>query len=137
MAIQVCSAVQPAWMQEVLNTYVTDPEAQRRLTALALTSPDEHGYELTDGLIRHQGRVWIGENAALHTKLIAAFHSSAIGGHSGVQATYQRLSKLFTWQGMKIAVSEFVSQCDVCQHAKHSNQHPQGLLQLLPIPKGA
>lgn len=35
---------------------------------------------------------------------------------------------------MKTAVTEFVKQCDVCQHAKHSNQHPQGLLQALPIP---
>lgn len=38
---------------------------------------------------------------------------------------------------MKAAVTEFVQQCDVCQHAKHSNQHPNGLLQPLPVPKGA
>lgn len=38
---------------------------------------------------------------------------------------------------MKLAVSEFVKQCDVCQHAKHSNQHPLGLLQPLPVPAGA
>lgn len=137
LTIQACSEVQPAWLQEVVNSYVTDIEAQRRLTELALASPDEHGYSLQNGLIRFQGRVWLGANSALHTKLITAFHASAIGGHSGVEATYQRLKRLFAWAGMKLAVSEFVKQCDVCQHAKHSNQHPLGLLQPLPVPAGA
>jgi hypothetical protein len=38
---------------------------------------------------------------------------------------------------MKTDVQEFVCQCEVCQHAKHLNQHPQGLLQALPTPAGA
>jgi hypothetical protein len=137
MAIQACSKVQPVWIQEIVNSYVTDPDAQRRLTELAVASPDEHGYSLHQGLIRYQGRVWLGANSALQTKLISAFHASAIGGHSGVQATYQCLKRLFAWQGMKLAVTDFVRQCDICQHAKHSNQHPQGMLQPLPTPQGA
>ncbi|KAM0887617.1 hypothetical protein ACQ4PT_028880 [Festuca glaucescens] len=137
MTIQTCATVQPAWLQEVINTYATDQDAQRRLTELALHSPDEHGYSLKDGLIRYQDRVWLGRNSALQTKLISAFHASAIGGHSGAQATYQRLKRLFAWTGMKGAVTDFVSQCDVCQHAKHINVHPHGLLQPLPVPAGA
>jgi hypothetical protein len=137
MTIQACSAVHPAWMQEVVNSYATDPAAQTRLTQLALSSPDEHGYELNQGLIRFQGRVWIGANAALQTKLIAALHSSAVGGHSGIQATYHRVKCLFAWTGLKTAVEDFIKQCDICQHAKHTTTHPAGLLQPLPIPEGA
>lgn len=137
MAIQTCAEIQPTWLQEVINSYATDLDAQRRLTELALVSPDEHGYTLQDGLIRFKGRVWLGANSALQTKLISAFHASAVGGHSGVQATYQRIKRLFAWHGLKRAVTDFVRQCDVCQHAKHSNQHPQGLLQPLPTPAGA
>jgi hypothetical protein len=37
---------------------------------------------------------------------------------------------------MKVDVENFVKQCTVCQHAKHSLQHPMGLLQPLPIPAG-
>jgi hypothetical protein len=99
--VAVCSEVQPVWLQEVLNSYVTDVEAQRRLTELALASPDEHGYELRKGIIRLRGRVWIGSNSTLQTKLITAFHSSAVGGHSGVDATYQRIKRLFVWTGLK------------------------------------
>jgi hypothetical protein len=137
MAIQLCSSAQPAWLQEIANSYATDQEAQKKLTELAIISPDEHGYELTQGIIRRHGRVWVGANSALQTKIIASLHSSAVGGHSGVQATHQRVKKLFTWTGLKNAVTEFVSQCDTCQRSKHSTAHPQGLLQPLPVPEGA
>lgn len=46
MSIQVCLEIQPMWLQEVVNSYITDRDAQRRLTELALSSPDEHGYAL-------------------------------------------------------------------------------------------
>jgi hypothetical protein len=136
MVIQQCSEVQPAWLQEVLNSYATDINAQRRLTELAITSPDEQGYALVQGVIRLHGRVWVGSNSAVQTKLITAFHSSAVGGHSGAHVTYQRLKKFFAWKGLKSHVTEFVRQCDVCQHAKHCNTSPAGLLQPLPPPTG-
>jgi hypothetical protein len=136
MAIRTQSTVQPAWLQEVLNSYVTDAEAQRRLTELALNSPDEHGYDLQEGIICFHGRVWIGANSALKMKLITSFHSSAIGSHSGTDATYQRVKRLFAWPGLKAQVTDFVHQCDTSQHAKHSTTHPIGLLQPLPIPSG-
>lgn len=37
---------------------------------------------------------------------------------------------------MKGDVDSFVKQCAICQHNKHSHQHPFGLLQPLPIPTG-
>ena len=81
--------------------------------------------------------MWIGNNSALQTKIIAAFHASPIGGHSGITTTYHRIKGLFYWKGLKQAVESFVQQCDVCQHAKHTHDHPAGLLQPLPIPIGA
>ena len=103
---------------------------------MAVTSPDPAGYSLDNGLIRHHNKLWIGNNSALKTKLIASFHSTAIGGHSGTAATYQRLKNHFSWKGMKQAVESYIKQCDVCQHAKHSNTHPAFLLQPLPLPQG-
>lgn len=88
-------------------------------------------------MIRFQDKLWIAQNSALQTKIIAAFHSSPIGGHSGMQATYQRVKKLFCWKGLKTSVEDFVKQCATCQQAKHANTLPSGLLQPLPIPAGA
>ena len=88
-------------------------------------------------MIKYKSKVWIASNSALQTKLIAALHSSAIGGHSGGKATYHRLKQLFHWKGMKRDVEHFVKQCQICQQAKHELIHPARLLQPLPIPQGA
>ena len=37
---------------------------------------------------------------------------------------------------MKTDIENYIKQCQVCQHTKHSHQHPSGLLQPLPIPEG-
>jgi hypothetical protein len=128
--------VRPVWIQEVLNSYVTDGAAQDKLQRLAIHSPDPQGFALEQGLIKVHGKIWVGANSALHTKLINAFHNSAMGGHSGVLPTYQRLKRLFSWSGMKGEVEDFVKQCAICQQAKHSTMKPAGLLQPLPIPSG-
>jgi hypothetical protein len=87
-AIQAVSMVKPDWVQDILHSYTTASRAQQLLTELAVTSPNSAGYSLDAGLIRYKNQIWIGHNSALQTKLIAAFHSSAIGGHSGTKATY-------------------------------------------------
>lgn len=135
-AIQAVSMVKPDWIQEVINFYATDPRAQQLLSELAVTSPNSTGYSLQDGIIKYKTQIWVGQNAALQTKLITTFHSSAIGGHSGIKATYRRLKNHFAWKGMKGDVEAYIKQCHICQQAKHSNAHPAGLLQPLPIPQG-
>jgi hypothetical protein len=102
MAIQAVSEATPQWLQEVLNSYTTDPHAQQLLTQLAVSSPDENGFSLEQGLIKCKGKIWIANNSALQTKLIAAMHSSVIGGHSGTKATYYRIKKLFHRKGSKL-----------------------------------
>ena len=137
LALQAISQVQPQWVQEVINSYVTDSRAQELLSQLAVHTPNDQGYSLHQGLIRYQGRLWVGANSAIQTKIIAAFHSSAVGGHSGQHATYHRIKRLFCWKGLKQDVAAFISQCHICQQAKHLHTHPQGLLQPLPITAGA
>lgn len=114
-----------------------DPEAQTLITSLAIKSPDSKGYSLEHGLIKYQGRIWIGTNQALRTKLISNFHATPVGGHSGILATYHRIKKLFYWNGMKNGVEEFVKQCQICHQAKHEHTQPAGTLQPLHVPEGA
>lgn len=107
-AIQAVSFVQPVWVQEILNSYATDPQAERLLMQLAVHSSNDNGYTLEEGVIRYKGRLWVANNSALQTKIIAAFHSSPVGGHSGNQATYHRVKKKIHWKGLKIHVEDFV-----------------------------
>jgi hypothetical protein len=91
------STVVPIWIQEVLNSYHTDVDAMAMLQELVVSSPNVGGYSLLDGVIRYKTKIWLGNNTALQTKLIAAFHASALGEHSGIQATHHRVKKLFHW----------------------------------------
>jgi hypothetical protein len=128
------SAIIPVWVQEVVNTYHNDPVATALLQELAISSPNDQGYSLT-GVIRYKGKIWVGNNSAVQTKLIASFHSSALGGHSSIQVTFQRLKKIFHWACMKQAVESYVKQCSICQQAKHELCKYLGLLQPLPVPQ--
>lgn len=73
-----------------------DLEAQELLTSLAVTSPNGRGYALEHGQIKYQGRIWIGANLALCSKLTSNFHETMIGEHSGILATYHCIKKLYS-----------------------------------------
>ena len=137
MALQAVASIQPTWIQEVLNSYATETKAQELLTRFVVHSPYENVFVLHKNIIRHKGKVWLGDNSALQTRIIATFHSTPIGGHSGTNATYHRVKNLFTWKGLKQDVDSFVKQCSIYQQAKHINTLPAGLLAPLPIPEGA
>ncbi|WVZ80006.1 LOW QUALITY PROTEIN: hypothetical protein U9M48_027524 [Paspalum notatum var. saurae] len=127
------SSCEPQWITEINDSYTNDPHSSQLLAQLAVNSNDVH-FTLFNGVIRYNGKIWIGNHPALHNKLINAFHSSAIGGHSGVPVTLARLKQLFAWRGMKSAVKSFVQSCQVCQQAKPDRSRSPGLLQPLPVP---
>jgi hypothetical protein len=132
-AISDCA---PQWVQEVIHSYDQDNEATTLRAQLAISSDPVKELSLENGLIKRHGQVWVGSNAGLRTKLIHALHASAVGGHSGIHATYQRIKRSFYWPGLKQDVEIFVKQCETCQRAKHELIPPVGKLQPLPIPKG-
>lgn len=125
------SSVVPAWLQEVESGYQDDLEASKLLTshAMAKCSP----YCLQDGLIRYKGRLWLGSNSTQQTKVLAALHSSALGGHSRFLVTYKHVKHIFYWPHMKRLIKEYVYTCTVCHQAKPDRGRYPGLLQHLPV----
>ena len=81
--------------------------------------------------------MWIGNNLLAQNHILQALHSSAIGGHSGIHATYHRIKSLFAWPHLKETVTAFVQSCDICQKAKSEHVKLPGLLQPLPVPSQA
>ena len=63
------------------------------------------------------------------------FHSSGLGGHSGIHATYKRIASILYWKGLWKMVREFVRNCTMCQQYKTENVAFPSLLQPLPVPK--
>lgn len=85
----------------------------------------------------YKNHMWIGKNTELQLKILSNLHTAAIGGHSGVNVTYQRVRQLFAWPGLRSSVAKFVQACDICQRAKSEHVRYPGMLQPLPVPDHA
>ena len=46
------------------------------------------------------------------------YHSSTIGGHSGVNRTYNRLRKKYFWENLKLDIQNRIKDCEDCQRNK-------------------
>jgi transposase InsO family protein len=130
------SAIVPSWLIDVTRGYETNEQTKKLLTALSTGHSVEH-FTLVAGIIKHKDRVWLGHDPELQSKVIAALHDSAIGGHSGFPVTYRRIKSVFSWPGMKSKIKEFVETCSICQQAKPDRSRYPGLLLPLPIPEHA
>ncbi|GKB95105.1 ty3-gypsy retrotransposon protein, partial [Tanacetum coccineum] len=82
----------------------------------------------------YQGRLFLPRTFKWIPLLFQEFHSSVIGGHSGVLKTYQRMAAEVYWVGMRKDVAKMVSECEICQRHKYSTMVPGGLLQPLELP---
>lgn len=131
-AISVC---QPAWLQDILSSYNSNPQAQRILERLAIRPDPKQRFTVVQGIIRFRNRIWLGGSTALQQQIVSAFHDSPMGGHSGFPATYSRVRKLFAWPKMKAHILQYVRCCQICQQAKPERVAYPGLLEPLPVPQ--
>lgn len=99
----------------MVASYNTYPQAQRLLEKLAIRPDDKGRFTLQQGLLRFRDCIWLGGSTDLQQKIIAAFHDSALGGHSGFPATYRHIRRLFACPKMKVHVQQYVRCCQVCQ----------------------
>lgn len=107
----VVTTVQPTWLSAVLASYTADSFAQQKLQQLALDPTSDASYTLNQGVLRHKGRIWVGNDLQLQQQLVSAFHDSPQGGHSGFPVTYRRMVSLFSWPSMKKMIREYVRCC--------------------------
>lgn len=124
----------PTWAEELVDSYMTDPTSKALQEQLLL--PKNHtmdDYTLKAGIIRFKGRILVCNVPELRNHLLSALHSSPVGGHSGVRATYHRVKGIFYWPGLKADVEHFIAACPICQRAKHENCLQPGLLEPLPV----
>lgn len=112
LAISTCT---PTWLDRLIAGYEEDKEAKQLLTELCLSPDNTKGFQLSNGVLKYKGRIWVGNNTLAQQHILQAVHNSGIGGHSGIQATYQRIKQLFAWPKLKQSVQKFVQTCTICQ----------------------
>jgi hypothetical protein len=132
--LNAITVIQPVWIEAVVASYNNDERCQELIQRLAI-APDTDGvYTLQANIIRYHKRIYIGDDRTLKEQLLGSFHASAIGGHSGMVATYQRIKRIFYWPGLKRDTQQYITECAVCQRSKSEHCPYPGLLEPLERP---
>ena len=130
----VLSTVTSDYVQKIVDSCHADVDLQKMKADLEVDSQSHKHYTWVNGQLRRKGKLVVGNNEILRKQLLNYFHCDPSGGHSGVQATIKRISRLCYWRKMRQQVKEFVAKCRVCQANKPDLAAYPGLLQPLPIP---
>ncbi|XP_026435822.1 uncharacterized protein LOC113333611 [Papaver somniferum] len=126
-----------AIVKDILQSYVGDDKVQELITQLLVSSNSVPYYTYKSEILRYKNRIYVGASNGVRATILNTVHTSAIGGHSGIHATYVRAKSHFFWPKMKQEILLFVTECDICQRNKGECSFPSGLLQPLPVPKHA
>ena len=115
-------------LTRVAQGYITDPWFAVPTNTSALTMH-------ADGWYRNQaGQVMVPNNVKLKNDVIRELHSTPYSGHVGITKTFENVSRLFIWLGMRADIIDHVECCIGCQRNKPYHLQPAGLLQSLQIP---
>ena len=80
-------------------------------------------WKIDDGIIRHQGRIYVPQNEELRHDIIKSHHDPVVMGHPGRLKTLELIRRDYYWPGMTTTVSKWVEGCALCQQMK-VNTHP-------------
>jgi hypothetical protein len=96
----ITSAV-PARISDVEARYVNDSYYTKLIQKLSVQPQAAPHYSLHSVILKYKGKICIGNNSELKKKILSSLHSSAIGGHSSIRASYHRVHRIFHWSHMK------------------------------------
>ena len=92
----------------VVATWSNDSRLKEVIADLQDGSLSNSKYVWHNGQLRRKDKWVVGQDIDLRKTLVKHFHESAVGGHSGVQATTKRLTTYFYWKGLRKMFKELV-----------------------------
>lgn len=133
--LSTISSVTTELLAEIQQSWQKDNDLQSIIQQLTQGISNKHRhYTWTNQQLRRKGKLVVGSDIGLRNKIIALWHASSVGGHSGIHVTYKKLKSMFYWKHLHQHVVDFVAGCDTCQRYKPDLTAYPGLLQPLPIP---
>ncbi len=67
-----------------------------------------------DGLLLHQGRMWVPNDVELRQIIMKEAHDSLFAMHPGGIKMYKTVREHYWWMGMKRDIAKYVSKCLTC-----------------------
>ena len=120
-------------LTRIKASWQSDLDVQKLISELQSDSNSHKHFSWVRGELMRKRRLVIGKDLELRKDILKWLHSSACGGHSGRDATLQRVKAVVFWKGISKDVKLFIHQCSTCQRCKYDSVAYPGLLQPLPI----
>ena len=136
------------WFDKLQEAYKRNDEQMKR--AKNIRGPSEHfdsaiadvrggakkfGYELKNGLVLHNGKLCVPNDATIRLDIMHDCHDARVAGHLGAKRTIAKVAERFFWQGMAKEIQHYVKTCESCQRNKIRTVAPNGLMQQREIPR--
>lgn len=121
-------------MQEIKRCYAEDSHITEWIEELKKKPDAKKHFTWKQDTLRRKCKLVVPSVVELKNKILGWLHGSSSSGHSGRDATHQRVKSLFYWKGMSKDIQSFIRSCQVCQQCKYETVAPPGLEQPLPIP---
>lgn len=128
------SSPQSDLLSQIERAVTNDPSMAEICTKCLQGAAAGPFYQVINNLLYWKPRIVVPPQPDLVSKILTEFHSSPLGGHSGIAQTMACVASMFFWPDMAKDIKSFVSSCLLCQQAKASTTLPAGLLQSLPVP---
>ncbi|KAL8158750.1 hypothetical protein V2J09_000287 [Rumex salicifolius] len=135
LAISISHAC-PDLFDKIQLLWQSDANLKKLISDLQVDPALHPSYSYSNNELRHRNKLVVGNDPAVKTSIFQWLHDSSVGGHSGRDATLQRIKSLFFWPRMTTEVQTYVRNCTICQKNKYDLAAKPGLLQPLPIPVG-
>lgn len=108
------STISTDLFQQIQESWYSDPYLRQKIATLQQSVATDSPYTWIKEQLRKKGKLVVGSSTPLQQQLIALFHNSAWGGHSGMHATIKCLRTVLNWRGLHKHVREFVRACPIC-----------------------
>lgn len=81
------TGVSPNWLADLSKNYENDEEALKIIAAISTKDPNYAQFQYSQGIIKRDGKVYVGSKRELRKLIMWELHDGPHGGHSGQDAT--------------------------------------------------
>ena len=87
-----------------------------------------------NGLLYIYGLLYVPKDENLYPEILHAHHDHPAAGHPGRAATYELVSRIYWWPGMRKTIARYLANCNTCARIKPVCHAPYGLLKPMQVP---
>ena len=119
-----------AWKNKIIQAQSKDRLANNFKQALTQHPGKSQNFAVKDGILYkvNNDSLLIYVPESLRSEVLHNCHDSILGGHGGIDSTYDLISRTYWFPNLKTAVQNYVKKCDLCLKFK-SKLTKSGLLQ--------